>query len=263
MRAGDTDIASIAIDKIHSMLGVDVPYGAKGADDYFRDKTYAEIRIRNHAGKVIFEKKIKGTGIVPSREDIPFTEGYQLEIYHAEAETGLVPTSGVLDGSVPNAKKNRFVMTKTGLKRLIPAHQMTLLDRNNYAFASLSVDAVAGQLEIDISKPLADEHAQDSVYASIKVINKKGRVVFKKEIKDSDTGMLRTRILFSEGDKLEIYHAQAEERLKMFSSGVKIDVAVAAKTTTFIMTPRGLEKILFSPQPTQGDRASTLFYDVY
>ncbi|EGY29475.1 hypothetical protein Rin_00005490, partial [Candidatus Regiella insecticola 5.15] len=44
-------------------------------------------------------------------------------------------------------------MTKTGLKRLIPAHQMTLLDRNNYAFASLSVDAVARQLEIDISKP--------------------------------------------------------------------------------------------------------------
>ncbi|WP_339058081.1 putative mucin/carbohydrate-binding domain-containing protein [Candidatus Regiella endosymbiont of Tuberolachnus salignus] len=85
------------------------------------------------------------------------------------------------------------------------------------------------------------------------MINKKGRVVFKKEIKGSDTGMLRTRILFSEGDKLEIYHAQAEERLKILSSGVKADFTVDAKTTTLIMTSRGLEKCLFSPQPTQGD----------
>ncbi|EGY28612.1 Viral enhancin protein [Candidatus Regiella insecticola 5.15] len=253
LRAGDTDIAFVAIDKIHSMLCVDVPDGATGADGYFRDKTYAEIRIRNHTGKVIFEKKIKGTGRVPSREEIPFTEGYQLEIYHAEAETGLLSTPDIQGGSVPNAKTNHFVMTKTGLKRLIPAHQMTLLDRNNYAFASLSVDAVARQLEIDISKPLADEHAQDSVYASIKVINKKGRVFFKKEIKGSDTGMLRSRILFSEGDKLEVYHAQAEERLKMLSAGVKADFTVDAKTTTFIMTSKGLEKCLFSPQPTQGD----------
>jgi len=131
---------------------------------------------------------------------------------------------------------------------------MTLLDRNNYAFASLSVDSVARQLEIDISRPPADEDAQDSVYASINVINKKGRVVFKKEIKGSDTGMLRTRVLFSEGDKLEIYHAQTEERLKIFSSGVKVNFAVDAKTTTFIMTSKGLEKCLFSPQPTQGDQ---------
>ncbi|WP_320408514.1 putative mucin/carbohydrate-binding domain-containing protein, partial [Candidatus Regiella insecticola] len=84
---------------------------------------------------------------------MPFTEGYQLEIYHAEAETGLRPSSSIQVASVPNTKTNRFIMTKTGLKRLIPAHQMTLLDRNNYAFASLSVDAVARQLEIDISKP--------------------------------------------------------------------------------------------------------------
>ncbi|WP_339057717.1 putative mucin/carbohydrate-binding domain-containing protein [Candidatus Regiella endosymbiont of Tuberolachnus salignus] len=258
LRAGDTDIALVSIDKIHSMLCVDVHGGATGAHDYFKDKTYAEIRIRNHAGKVIFEKKIKSTGRVSPREEIPFTEGYQLEIYHAEAETSLLFASDIQGASMPNAKTNRFVMTKTGLKRLIPAHQMTLLDRNNYAFASLSVDAVARQLEIDISKPLADEHAQDSVYASIKVINKKGRVFFKKEIKGSDTGMLRTRVLFSEGDKLEIYHAQAEERLKIFSSGVKVDVAVAAKTTTFIITSRGLEKILFSLQPTQGDTADKM-----
>lgn len=149
-------------------------------------------------------------------------------------------------------------MTKTGLKRLIPTHQMTLLDRNNYAFASLSVDSVARQLEIDISRPPTDEDAQDSVYTSIKVINKKGRVVFKKEIKGSDTSMLRTRILFSEGDKLEIYHAQAEERLKILSSGVKADFAVDAKTMTFIMISRGLEKCLFSPQPTQGDTADKI-----
>ncbi|EGY29615.1 Viral enhancin protein, partial [Candidatus Regiella insecticola 5.15] len=122
-----TDIAYVAIDEIHSMLYVDVYGGATGIHDYFKDKTYAEIRIRNNAGKVIFEKEIKGTEMVSSREDIPFTEGYQLEIYHAEAETGLMPTSGVLDGLVPNAKTNRFIMTKTGLKRLIPAHQMTLL----------------------------------------------------------------------------------------------------------------------------------------
>ncbi|MCX2956860.1 MAG: matrixin, partial [Candidatus Regiella insecticola] len=75
--------------------------------------------------------------------------------------------------------------------------QMTLLDRNNYAFASISVDSVARQLEIDISRPQTDEDAQDSVYTSIKVINKKDRVVFKKEIKGSNTGMLRTQILFS------------------------------------------------------------------
>ncbi len=143
-----TDIAYVAIDEIHSMLCVDVYGGATGIHDYFKDKTYAEIRIRNNAGKVIFEKEIKGTEMVSSREDIPFTEGYQLEIYHAEAETGLMPTSGVLDGSVPNAKTNRFVMTKTGLKRLIPAHQMTLLDRNNYAFASLSVNEL-------LNKPIA------------------------------------------------------------------------------------------------------------
>ncbi|EGY29314.1 hypothetical protein Rin_00007180, partial [Candidatus Regiella insecticola 5.15] len=57
LRSGDTDIAFVSIDKIHSMLRVDVYDEATGADDYFSDKTYAEIRIRNHAGKVIFEKK--------------------------------------------------------------------------------------------------------------------------------------------------------------------------------------------------------------
>ncbi|WP_339058316.1 putative mucin/carbohydrate-binding domain-containing protein [Candidatus Regiella endosymbiont of Tuberolachnus salignus] len=175
LRAGDTDIALVSIDKVHSMLCVDVFDEATEADDYFRDKTYAEIRIKNHAGKIIFEKKIKSTGRVSPREEIPFTEGYQLEIYHAEAETSLLFASDIQGASVPNAKTNRFVMTKTGLKRLIPAHQMTLLDRNNYAFASLSVDAVARQLEIDISKPLVDEHAQDSVYASMSALMIKDR----------------------------------------------------------------------------------------
>ncbi|EGY29474.1 putative Zn-dependent protease [Candidatus Regiella insecticola 5.15] len=50
-------IAFVAIDEIHSMLRVNVFGGATGAHDYFKDKTYAEIKIRNHAGKVIFEKK--------------------------------------------------------------------------------------------------------------------------------------------------------------------------------------------------------------
>ncbi|GFN47116.1 putative mucin/carbohydrate-binding domain-containing protein [Candidatus Regiella insecticola] len=253
LRVDDRWCAFISVNKTHSMLRVDVFKKGAQVEGYFRDKTYAEIRIRNHTGKVIFEKEIKGTGMLSSREELPFTEGYQLEIYHAEAETSLFSNPNIQGEPVPDAKTNRFIMTKTGLKRLIPAHQMTLLDRNNYAFASLSVDSVAGQLEIDISRPPADEDAQDSVYASIKVINKKGRVVFKKEIKGSDTGMLRSRILFSEGDKLEIYHAQAEERLKIFSSGVKVDFAVDAKTTTFIMTSKGLEKCLFSPQPTQVD----------
>lgn len=76
LRAGDRWCAFVSIDKTDSMLRVDVFRKGAQEEGYFRDKTYAEITIRNYTGKLIFEKEIKGTGMLSSREEIPFTEGY-------------------------------------------------------------------------------------------------------------------------------------------------------------------------------------------
>jgi len=76
LRVDDHWCAFISVDKTHSMLRVDIFKKGAQVEGYFRDKTYAEIRIKNHTGKVIFEKEIKGTGMLSSREELPFTEGF-------------------------------------------------------------------------------------------------------------------------------------------------------------------------------------------
>ncbi|AWK14546.1 putative mucin/carbohydrate-binding domain-containing protein [Candidatus Fukatsuia symbiotica] len=243
----DAEFSSISIDETRGVIRVDVI--AATAHDYFSNQTYASIQVKDKEGRIVFYKEIKGTDAELSRVDTHFREGYQLEIYHAEAETRLASSSDMKGISVSTSKTNNFTMTATGLERILSSHQFTFLDRSNWKFASLSVDATKEIMNIDVSKPLLDDYFRDHLYASIQIKNTQGEVIFNKEIKGIDREVSRAEIPFAQGYQLEIYHAEAENRLKIFSDNNVI--GVNSRTSTFIMTSTGLEKQTFSLQPEQ------------
>lgn len=84
--SGDTEFATIILDDARGMMFVDITKERPHSDF----SVYASIRVKDAQGKVVFDHKIKGTGAKLLHKKIPFTIGYQLEIYHAEPENRLI-----------------------------------------------------------------------------------------------------------------------------------------------------------------------------
>jgi hypothetical protein len=110
---GDAVFATLAVDHAKGMVVIDVT--STTPHSYFPDMTYAKITLRNQQNAVIFSKDIHGTQVTLSHDELPFTAGDKVEIYHEEP--GRVRVSPAYPNIIDNKNKNNVLLiTRSGLK---------------------------------------------------------------------------------------------------------------------------------------------------
>lgn len=109
----DAVFATLLVDRARGKLVIDVT--STTPHSYFPGVTYAKITVRDAQGKVIFSKDIHGTNASLSNDELTFSVGDQIEIYHKEP--GRVRVSPAYSGII-DTKNNINVLTivESGLK---------------------------------------------------------------------------------------------------------------------------------------------------
>ncbi|MEQ1962161.1 putative mucin/carbohydrate-binding domain-containing protein [Xenorhabdus khoisanae] len=110
---GDAVFATLVADYAQGKLVIDVTNPTPHS--YFPNVTYAKIFVRDPQGAVVFSKDIHGTQAILCHEELLFTAGYEIKIYHEE------PSQVRVNPDYPNIidnknKTNQLKLTKSGLK---------------------------------------------------------------------------------------------------------------------------------------------------
>jgi len=110
---GDAIFCTVALDHHQGKLRIDVINSTPHS--YFPNITYATLVVRDSNNREIYRKTMEGNRAVVGRDEIAFSSGYQIEIYHAEpGRVRLSPSAtGILDSQ---AKTAVFTITPAGLK---------------------------------------------------------------------------------------------------------------------------------------------------
>ncbi|WP_340616351.1 putative mucin/carbohydrate-binding domain-containing protein [Xenorhabdus entomophaga] len=110
---GGAVFATLVADYAQGKLVIDVTNTTPHV--YFPNVTYAKIFVRDPQGAVVFSKDIHGTQASLSHDELPFTAGYQIEIYHAEPS--LVRVNPDYPNIIDNKNKtNLLTLTNSGLR---------------------------------------------------------------------------------------------------------------------------------------------------
>ena len=107
---------------IFCKLGVNVSTGgmlvevlSTSPHSYFKDEVYAEIRVMNSAGSVVFLRSMLGDKTELFSQNLPVASGYVVEIMHAEPSRLSVSNSSASTVIDSAAKVNRLRLTDQGL----------------------------------------------------------------------------------------------------------------------------------------------------
>ncbi|KAE8356203.1 peptidase M60, viral enhancin protein [Aspergillus coremiiformis] len=111
---GDGLFGTILVDQANHVLQVVVT--DKDPHSYFGSETYAEVAIKDTAGKELFRATMPGVGATLRDDKVSFQPGYTLEVYHAEPRNRIQLRPN-FDGVIDHAQKtNTFEITASGLK---------------------------------------------------------------------------------------------------------------------------------------------------
>ncbi|EEP79157.1 hypothetical protein UREG_04003 [Uncinocarpus reesii 1704] len=111
---GDDVFGNVLVDQLNGVIQVNVT--STTPHSYFPDQTYAEVVIKDENGKEKFRKTIPGTHATISHDKIPFSAGYELDVFHKEPGHR-IQLSPAFDGVIDHkSQNNNFEVTSTGLK---------------------------------------------------------------------------------------------------------------------------------------------------
>ncbi|WP_421504496.1 putative mucin/carbohydrate-binding domain-containing protein [Erwinia rhapontici] len=110
---GDDVFATLRVDHARGKLVFDVT--TTSPHSYYKGELYARIIVRNQQGKVTLSRDIYGTDESKSHDELAFSAGDQIEIYHAEPQRvrPYPANAGIIDSK---NKLNVVTITRTGLK---------------------------------------------------------------------------------------------------------------------------------------------------
>lgn len=110
---GDAVFSTLWVDHAKGKLVTDVTTTSPHV--YYKGELYARITVRNPQGKVTLSRDIYGTNASISHDELPFSAGDQIEIYHAEPQR--VRPDPDSTGIIDNKKTlNVVTITRVGLK---------------------------------------------------------------------------------------------------------------------------------------------------
>lgn len=119
----------------------------------------------------------------------------------------------------------------------IVTQQLMLLGLGDYHFGTVTVDACAEQVIVDVSKS-PHSYFKGELYASIELLDEAGSRVFFRDVFGDDTRLTHDEVPCKSGYSIVVYHAEPG-RLRV--APVAPGVVLNTKTNAFLITEMGLK----------------------
>ncbi|EJQ99249.1 hypothetical protein II5_05654 [Bacillus cereus MSX-A1] len=259
---GDFEFAKVNLNKSTEEMQIDLKAGVP--HNYF-DSTYASIKVQNTAGKVVYNKEIYGNKQQNAEsQKVSVKVGDYIELTHLEGVHRATLTN--VDNSKQESfgKKAIYEVTKEGLKKVEKMPEATILDGNQFAWslkgysdreiAKVNYDKTVEEMKVKLEAGVPHSYFT-STYASIKVQNASGNVLYNKEIvgnkqQNAESQTVPVKI----GDYIELTHIEGEStKEKTRATLINLENnknETIGKTARYQVTKEGLKKVEKMPETT-------------
>ncbi|HDR6318745.1 TPA: DUF3472 domain-containing protein [Bacillus thuringiensis] len=219
----DREIAKVDYNKAAEELKIKLEAGVPHS--YF-NSTYASIKVQNSSGSVLYNKEIVGNRQQNTEsQTVSVKVGDYIELTHIEGDAVKEKTRATLTNLENNknetiGKTARYLVTKEGLKKVEKMPETTILDGKQFAWslkgysdreiAKVDYNKTAEELKIKLEAGVPHSYF-NSTYASIKVQNSSGSVLYNKEIVGNRQQNAETQTVpIKVGDYIEFTHIEGE-----------------------------------------------------
>ncbi|MEJ9251401.1 putative mucin/carbohydrate-binding domain-containing protein, partial [Bacillus thuringiensis] len=192
-----------------------------GVPHHYFNETYASIKVQNATGKVVYNKDIYGNKQQNAEsQKVPVKVGDYIELTHLE---GVHRATLINVGSSKQesfGKKVMYQVTKEGLKKVEKMPETTVLDGNQFAWslkgyndreiAKIEYNKATEKMQLKLEAGIPHSYFTNT-YASIKVQNLSGNILYNKEIignrqQDAESQTVSVKV----GDCIEFTHIEGE-----------------------------------------------------
>ncbi|NRS82741.1 hypothetical protein HP573_28990, partial [Bacillus cereus] len=219
----DREIAKVDYDKTVEEMKVKLEAGVPHS--YFAS-TYASIKVQNSSGNVLYNKEIVGNKQQNAEsQTVPVKVGDYIEFTHIEGEATKEKTRATLTNLENNknetiGKTARYQVTKEGLKKVEKMPETTVLDGNQFTWslkgysdreiAKVDYNKTTEKMQIKLEAGIPHSYFTDT-YASIKVQNSSGNILYNKEILGNRQQAAESQTVpVKVGDCIEFTHIEGE-----------------------------------------------------
>jgi len=253
----DFEFAKINFNKSTEEMQVDLK---TGVPHHYFNETYASIKVQNASGKVVYKKDIYGNKQQSAEsQKVPVKIGDYIELTHLE---GLHRATLInVDNSKQESfgKKAMYEVTKEGLKKVEKMPEVTILDGNQFAwslkgisdfeFAKINFNKSTEEMQVDLKAGIP-HHYFNETYASIKVQNATGKVVYKKDIYGNKQQNAESqKVPVKVGDYIELTHLEGVHRAT-FTNVDNSKQESFGKKVMYEVTKEGMKKVEKMPETT-------------
>ncbi|PFA84395.1 MULTISPECIES: putative mucin/carbohydrate-binding domain-containing protein [Bacillus cereus group] len=258
----DFEFAKINFNKSTEEMQVDLK---SGIPHHYFNETYASIKVQNASGKVVYNKNIYGNQQQNAEsQKVSVKVGDYIELTHLEGVHRATFTN--VDNSKQESfgKKAIYEVTKEGLKKVEKMPEATILDGNQFAWslkgysdreiAKVNYDKTVEEMKVKLEAGVPHSYFT-STYASIKVQNASGNVLYNKEIvgnkqQNAESQTVPVKI----GDYIELTHIEGEAtKEKTRATLINLENnknETIGKTARYQVTKDGLKKVEKMPETT-------------
>ncbi|MCU5110665.1 S8 family serine peptidase [Bacillus wiedmannii] len=253
----DFEFAKINLNKSTEEVQVDLK---AGIPHHYFNETYASIKVQNASGKVVYNKDIYGNKQQNAEsQKVPVKVGDYIELTHLEGVHRATLTN--VDNSKQESfgKKAIYEITKEGLKKVEKMPEATIWDGNQFAwslkgisdfeFAKINFNKSKEEMQIDLKAGIP-HHYFNETYASIKVQNASGKVVYNKDIYGNKQQNAESqKVPVKVGDYIELTHLEGVHRAT-FTNVDNSKQESFGKKAIYEVTKEGLKKVEKMPEAT-------------
>ncbi|WP_142288698.1 M60 family metallopeptidase [Bacillus thuringiensis] len=263
----DSEFAKIDYNRAMEELKVNVK---SGIPNPYVDGMYATMKIQNSSGKVVYNKEIYGNKQQNAEiQTVPVKVGDYIEFTHLEGDHAKEKIRATLTNLKNNenetiGKTARYQVTKEGLKKVEKMPETTVLDGNQFAwslkgfndseFAKIDYNRAVEELKVNVKSGIPNPYV-DGMYATMKVQNPSGKVIYNKEIygNKQQNAEIQT-VPVKVGDYIEFTHLEgdhAKEKIRATLTNLKNNEnETIGKTARYQVTKEGLKKVEKMPETT-------------
>ncbi|KZD32331.1 Microbial collagenase [Bacillus cereus] len=214
----DFEFAKINFNKSKEEMQIDLKAGIP--HNYFNE-TYSSIKVQNASGKVVYNKDIYGNKQQNAEsQKVPVKVGDYIELTHLEGVHRAIFTN--VDNSKQESfgKKAMYEVTKEGLKKVEKMPETTVLDGNQFTWslkgyndreiAKVEYNKATEKMQIKLEAGIPHSYFT-STYASIKVQNSSGNILYNKGIVGNTQQAAEIQTVpVKIGDYIEFTHIEGE-----------------------------------------------------
>ncbi|EOP90488.1 hypothetical protein IGM_02180 [Bacillus cereus HuB4-4] len=263
----DREIAKVDYNKTAEEVKIKLEAGVPHS--YF-NSTYASIKVQNSSGSVLYNKEIVGNRQQNAEtQNVPVKVGDYIELIHIEGEAAKEKTRATLTNLENNknetiGKTARYQVTKEGLKKVEKMPETTVLDGNQFSwslkgfndseFAKIDYNRAIEELKVNVKSGVPNPYV-DSMYATMKIQNSSGKVVYNKDIYGNKQQNAETQAVpVKVGDYIEFTHLEGNhEKEKIRATLTNLENSkneTIGKTARYQVTKEGLKKVEKMPETT-------------